>query len=115
MFHAVLECPNVPRSEYYMGEMSSLIEHTVDGFFVHDALISDKHLTHFLTFFARTARMALRRAKDMKIKDRRTTTFRVGEGIEHIDLDECNDIVCLPSILRRMILIILMIGFHNGR
>lgn len=84
-----------------MAVMSGVIESTVDGFFVHNPLISDKHLTHYLTFFSRTARMALRRSKD-KMQD--VDNFQgleayidAGDGMVGLDLlphfEECSSLI----------------------
>lgn len=63
LFNAVLHEPASAKSGEYMEVMSIVVESTVQGMDSSDSIIADKHLTHFVTFFARTARMAIKRAK----------------------------------------------------
>lgn len=68
LFLAILHEPLAPESSEYMELMSVVVESTVHGVSTTNPLLSDKHLTHFLAFFSRTARMAITMAKKEKRK-----------------------------------------------
>jgi hypothetical protein len=68
LFLAILHEPLGSQSGEYMELMSVVVEGTVQSVSTTHPLIADKHLTHFLAFFARTARMAITQARNEKRK-----------------------------------------------
>lgn len=64
LFMSILHQPLGPKANQYMELMSMVVESTVQGANMPRSLISDLHLTHWLAFFSRTARMSLSRAKN---------------------------------------------------
>ncbi|KIW77778.1 hypothetical protein Z517_07611 [Fonsecaea pedrosoi CBS 271.37] len=63
LFLAVLDRPAGPKAHEFMDLMSIVIESTVNTVTAPNASMADLHLTHFLTFFARSARRAIQQAK----------------------------------------------------
>lgn len=63
LFLGILYRPLHEDSAVRMELMSIVVESTVDGANMPHPLVSDLHLPHFLTFFSRTARIAILRAR----------------------------------------------------
>lgn len=66
LFAAIMHNPASTRDGHYMELMSMVVESTVSSAGSVNPLFADAHLTHFLTFFARTARLAIRNAKSQR-------------------------------------------------
>ncbi|KIW84917.1 hypothetical protein Z517_00305 [Fonsecaea pedrosoi CBS 271.37] len=63
LYLAILHNPAVPEASEYMELISIVVESSVHSVDTPRPLLGDPHLTHFLTFFARSARMTITRAK----------------------------------------------------
>jgi hypothetical protein len=63
LFSAIIYNPIAKSAAKYMELISVVVESTVHGVGSRNQLIADPHLTYFLAFFARTARMAMRNWK----------------------------------------------------